>query len=142
LPWNWAITRAPACSGRLTALSPCCSNRPLSTRSDSAFAMRVRVTCYGKSVTKSLPGGWVLNRVFCNGYFYQKKRKGAFRKGAYLKKKLHKQSRTRCPSTCSAPCTWGHTRHQHSCTKLGMVPWRWASNWWMGMGCKPKKWDV
>jgi hypothetical protein len=37
--------------------------------------------------------GQFLNRVVCNGYFCQKR--GAFRKGAYLKKKLHKQSRTR-----------------------------------------------
>ena len=48
--------------------------------------MQVRVTCYGKSVTKLLPGGWVLNRVFCNGYFYQKKR-GLSVRGLTSKKK-------------------------------------------------------
>jgi hypothetical protein len=47
--------------------------------------MQLRVTCYEKSVTEMLPGGWVLDRVFRNGYFYPKK-KGAFRKGAYVKK--------------------------------------------------------
>jgi hypothetical protein len=47
--------------------------------------MQLRVTCYEKSVTEMLPGGWVLDRVFRNGYFYPKKR-GAFLQGAYLKK--------------------------------------------------------
>jgi hypothetical protein len=87
-----------------TALSPCCSKRPLSTRSQSAFAMQLRVTCYEKSVTEMLPGGWVLDRVFRNGYFYPKKR-GGFPAGGLSQKKLHKQTRTSCLSTCSAPCT-------------------------------------
>jgi len=84
--------------------------------------------------------GGLVKQLFLQRLLLPKKR--AFRK-EYLKKKLHKQSlpfhehaNLAHASHGLAPCTWGHTRHQHSCTKLGMVPgagpatgrWGWVAN--------------